>query len=488
MAVTLGLIEAGVLFAAVSATIFGWAHPLLVDWIDVALVLAQAFALSLCCVVAFYYNDLYDLRIVRSFGEFSARLLQAFGVAFILLAGFYTLFPATRIGGGPFVSSVLLTVGVLLPIRAASYGFMRSRPFMERVLILGGSPLARKLIAEIEAQPQFRYAIVGVVDDADTGDLPSRYPLLGPLAQLGKILADTRADRIIVALAERRGRLPVRDLLEHQARGVIVDDGVDVYERLTGKLALEAVTPSSLLFSSDFHKSWLELALARGVNLLVSLVGLIATVPLFAVIALAIKLDSRGPVLFVQERVGLRGRRFKLLKFRTMVAGECNQSEWVRDNEERITRVGRWLRKFRLDELPQFINILRGDMNLVGPRPHPVSNFSLFAARIPYYVLRSSVRPGVTGWAQIRYGYANDLDEEIEKMRYDLYYIKHFSFWFDLRIVVDTVKTVLFGRGSKQADAYAAGTVMAVDTSPVSTAGTAPGGAVAGGRRRSSDE
>ncbi len=463
MAAMLGLIEGCVLFAAVSATIFGWARPLLVDWIDVVLVLAQAVALSLCCIVAFYYNDLYDLRIVRSFGEFSARLLQAFGVAFILLAGFYTLFPQTRIAGGPFFSSVLLTLGVLVPIRAVSYGFMRSRPFMERVLILGASPLARKVIAEIEAQPQFRYAIVGVVDDVEAPDLAPRYPVLGPLARLGKILDDVRADRIITALAERRGRLPVRDLLEHQARGIIVDDGVEVYERLTGKLALESVMPSSLLFSGDFHKSRLDLALARGVSVLVSLVGMIATAPLVALIALAIKLDSRGPVLFVQERVSLRGRRFKLLKFRTMVSVEGKTSEWVQDNQDRITRVGRWLRKFRFDELPQFLNILRGDMNLVGPRPHPVSNFSLFTERIPYYVLRSSVRPGVTGWAQIRYGYANNLEEEIEKMRYDLYYIKHLSFWFDLRILVDTVKTVMFGRGSKRADAYAAGMVIVAD-------------------------
>ena len=179
-------------------------------------------------------------------------------------------------------------------------------------------------------------------------------------------------------------------------------------------------------------------------SLLVSIVALALSAPLMGIIMAAIRLDSRGPVLFVQDRVGLRGRHFRLLKFRTMLDGGAT-SEWVRDNEARITRVGRWLRKFRFDELPQFLNILRGDMNLVGPRPHPVSNYTLFTERIPYYMLRSSVRPGVTGWAQIRHGYANNLDEEIEKMRYDLYYIKHLSFWFDVRILVDTVKVVLFG-------------------------------------------
>jgi exopolysaccharide biosynthesis polyprenyl glycosylphosphotransferase len=453
MATILALMEGSVLFAAVCATIFRWARPFLTGWLDVTAVLGQALVLSLCCVVAFYYNDLYDLRIVHSFDSFVSRLLQSFGVAFILLAGFYTIFPSARMAEGPILSSVLLTAGVLLPIRALSYAFLRSRPFQERVLILGTSPVALRLIAEIEGQPQFRYLVIGVVDE-QAGDLPLRYPFFGPVKHLKKIVEETAADRVIVALAEQRGRLPVRDLLECQATGVKVDDGVEAYEHFTGKLAIESIRPSSLLFSRDFNKPRLGLGLARGVSLLASLVGLVLSAPLMALIVLAIKLDSQGPILFVQDRVGLRGRHFRLLKFRTMLSGGPTTSEWVRDNEDRITRVGRWLRKFRFDELPQFVNILRGDMNLVGPRPHPVSNFTLFAERIPYYMLRSSVRPGVTGWAQIRHGYANNLDEEIEKMRYDLYYIKHLSFWFDVRILVDTVKVVLFGWESPRVGAY----------------------------------
>jgi lipopolysaccharide/colanic/teichoic acid biosynthesis glycosyltransferase len=159
-------------------------------------------------------------------------------------------------------------------------------------------------------------------------------------------------------------------------------------------------------------------------------------------------------VFFVHQRVGLGGRPFRLLKFRSMRPMSSRTSEWVRDNGDRITRVGKWLRKTRLDELPQFWNIIRGDMNLVGPRPHPVTNYEMFAEHIPYYSLRALVRPGITGWAQIRYGYANDLEEETEKMRYDLFYIKHLSLLLDLRILFDTVKIVLFGRGAVAADAY----------------------------------
>ena len=192
----------------------------------------------------------------------------------------------------------------------------------------------------------------------------------------------------------------------------------------------------------------------RALSLAVSVTGLITLAPLMAVIAVAIKLDSTGPVFFVQERAGLLGRAFKLIKFRTMREVLGPRSEWVRDNEARITRVGRWLRMFRLDELPQFINILRGDMNLVGPRPHPIANLALFRERIPYYWLRCAVPPGVTGWAQIRYGYANSLEEETEKMRYDLFYIKKMSWTFDLRILCDSVKVVCLGRGAGRSRSY----------------------------------
>ena len=175
--------------------------------------------------------------------------------------------------------------------------------------------------------------------------------------------------------------------------------------------------------------------------------------PALALIALAIKLDSSGPVFFLQRRQGAGGRTFTLVKFRTMRPAAADGSEWARDNAQRITPLGKWLRRFRLDELPQFVIILRGDMYLVGPRPHPASNGALFAEKIPFYALRSLVRPGVTGWAQVRYGYANNLEEEIEKMRYDLFYIKHASLWLDLRILVDTIKIVLLGHDAHAADA-----------------------------------
>jgi len=194
------------------------------------------------------------------------------------------------------------------------------------------------------------------------------------------------------------------DLVEARVRGIEVEDGVEFYERLTGKVAIESLTPSVLISSRHFRKSHTDLVFGHALSLLVSAVTLLLLVPLLALIAIAIKLDSSGPVFFVHERAGAGGRRFKLLKFRTMHPAEQCTSEWAGDNNDRITRVGEWLRKYRLDELPQLINVLRGEMNLVGPRPHPVSNVKLFNEKIPYYSLRAVVRPGITRWAQVRQG------------------------------------------------------------------------------------
>jgi len=450
--VSLIFVEGAALFAAVATTVFVWGQPLLLDWLDVAGLMGQAAVFSLCCIVAFYYNDLYDLRIVRSFGEFATRLLQGLGVALLLLAGFYTLAPDMRAGNGALFSSVLVIVALLLPIRAVGYFIVRRRAFSDRVLILGTGPLARKIMDEIEARPHYRYRIVGVADDgvAPEGE-PLKYPLLGPLEHLGKIADEVKADRIIVALAERRGRMPMRQLLDAEAQGVLVEDGMTTYEQFTGKLAIEALSPSFLVFSSGFRKTPGQLARRRGVSLVAAAVGLVVTAPLMAVIALAIKLDSRGPVFFIHERAGYRGHPFRLVKFRTMrdQIEASDGSVWHRDDEWRLTRVGRWLRKLRVDELPQLVNILKGDMDLVGPRPEIAENVKIMAELIPYYALRHVVRPGLTGWAQVRYGYSVSLEQVTEKMRHDLFYIKHMSFWLDLRILVDTAKIAAFGRGAR---------------------------------------
>jgi exopolysaccharide biosynthesis polyprenyl glycosylphosphotransferase len=318
-----------------------------------------------------------------------------------------------------------------------------------RVLILGAGPIALKLMDEVDALGAAGVTIVGIVDDCALDEaLQNRTMWLGQLDRLAQVVTQERVERIVVALEDRRGRLPLNALLDSRARGVVVEEALAFCERLTGKIAIEALTPGPLILSNGFRNSGTPETVARAVSVIVAVIGLVLLAPLLALVALAVKLDSKGPVVFVQSRSGKHGRPFDLLKFRTMHPSDERRSEWVQDNSDRITRVGSWLRRYRLDELPQLVNILRGDMNLIGPRPHPVCNQEAFEQQIAYYGLRSTVRPGVTGWAQVRYGYANNIAEETEKMRYDLYYIKNRSLLLDARILLGTISIILLGHAS----------------------------------------
>ena len=342
------------------------------------------------------------------------------------------------------MSAALLAVGVIAATLAR-----RPPDRHERLLLVGVSPMTANLVAEIEARPELCWRVLGVVADVPGHAAPEVGPWLGPVTTLSTVIAETHPTRIVITPADRRKAAVEEPLIDARLRGIAVEDTIRTLERATGKLPIEQMSSRSLLLGdgfrhSDFVRADTTLIVTRVLSVGAAVVGLAVLAPLLGLVALAIAIDSRGPVLFVQERMGMGGRPFGLLKFRTMRNTPVRASEWVRDNEHRITRVGKWLRRFRMDELPQLVNVLRGQMNLVGPRPHPVSNYETFMDRIPHYRLRAAVRPGITGWAQIRYGYANGLEEETEKMRYDLYYIKHRSFWFDMSILFATFAVLLF--------------------------------------------
>lgn len=342
-------------------------------------------------------------------------------------------------------------------MRTSALALLPFRARRERILIIGDTPLARQIARELDERSRSAHECVGIVQDSPAPVADGTDVACGTLADLPDIVERTNPGRVLVALAERRRRTPIRTLVEScLARGIVVEDAAEFYERLTGQLAIESLAPASLVYSRRFGPSRSGQICSRAASLVVALFGLIVMSPLLALIAIAVKLDSAGPVLFIHNRIGLHGRRFHLLKFRTMHEARGPRSEWERDNRDRVTRVGRILRAFRLDELPQFINVVRGEMNLVGPRPHPASNYDLFTlvarnlnqvtgTAVDYYSLRTMVRPGITGWAQVRYRYANDLDEEIEKLRYDLYYVKRVSAVLDLTILAATVFVVLKG-------------------------------------------
>ena len=355
---------------------------------------------------------------------------------------------ALPVDSGQYLQTLLLLTLIGLVLRGVASGVWRRKAFARRVIILGSGPIAARVIDEIEALKRPTHVVAGVVAPRPPKDASMAGRWLGRFDELADIVDRVKPSTIVVALDDRRGRLPLKPLLESRLRGVVVEDALEFYEGLTGKMAIEALTPGTLILSKGFRNKGVSSVIARAMSITCAAAGLILAAPLLLAVAIAIKLESHGPIFFVQERAGRDGRPFRLLKFRTMHPADERPSEWVQDNEERITRVGRWLRRFRFDELPQLVNVLRGDMNLIGPRPHPMVNQQLFIDRIAYYGLRSTILPGVTGWAQIKYGYANNLEEETEKMRYDLFYIKNRTIWLDIRILLETISIVLFGGGA----------------------------------------
>jgi sugar transferase (PEP-CTERM system associated) len=274
--------------------------------------------------------------------------------------------------------------------------------------------------------------------------------IIGTPADIQRLVSKHNVDRIFVGLSDRRGRLPVQELLRAKLRGVRVEDVNTVYERLTGKLLLEDIRPSWLIFSDGFRASrWTRIS-KRSFDVVMAIVGLVIGGPLMLLTALAIWIESGRPVLYRQERAGENGRVFTLNKFRSMRKdAEQGTPIWARTDDDRVTRVGRLIRKTRLDELPQLWNVLRGDMSFVGPRPERPFFVAQLASQIPLYEQRHAVRPGITGWAQVKYRYGASIEDAYEKLRYDLYYVKHMSLAFDLTILFDTIKVVLFAKGAR---------------------------------------
>ena len=275
-------------------------------------------------------------------------------------------------------------------------------------------------------------------------------PVLGEPGDLIKIVRDHKVDKVVVALQERRGTLPLRDLLDCKFNGIVVEDSPAFYEEMTGKIPVAGLYPSSLIFSSGFKKSRLLLLTKRFLDIVASLVLLIVSLPASVATAIAIKLDSKGPVIFSQERAGEREKVFRIYKFRSMYTdAEKHGPKWASDNDDRVTRVGRIIRKLRIDEIPQLYNILKGDMSFVGPRPERPYFVEQLKKQIPFYSERFWVKPGLTGWAQINYSYGASVEDALEKLQYDLYYIKHLSITLDIAIILQTIKVVLVGRGAR---------------------------------------
>ena len=396
-----------------------------------------------------YYNDFYDLTLVHTSRELVVRLLQGAGAAAIVLAGLYALVPALDLGSRVILTSLLLFLIAVLGWRLLLFWVAGVEALEERVLIVGTGGSARTVARQIAAQRDFPYRVVGFVDDEPAAGGRQGW-LLGTTADIPRLVEECAIDRIVVGLADRRGRLPVQELMQAKLSGIRVEDATATYERITGKLLVDDLRPSWLIFSEGFSVSAGARLVKRAFDLGLAAFGLIATAPLTMAIALAIWIEDGFPVIYRQERAGLNGRPFTLYKFRSMRHdAEQGTPVWAADADPRVTTVGRALRTTRLDELPQLWNVLRGDMSFVGPRPERPFFVEQLAAQIPFYEQRQAVRPGITGWAQVKYRYGASVEDALEKLRYDLYYIKHLSIGFDVTILVDTVKVILFGKGAK---------------------------------------
>ncbi len=401
-----------------------------------------------------YYGDLYDLRLVVDRRELFIRLIQALGGASFVLAAIYFWFPDLILGRGIFMIAAALIIVVVAGWRLAFEWLSRRVGPRERLLLVGTNPAAVALATELfERRQDLGVEIIGFVDaDPSKVGTPILNPgVIGTIEDIPSIVRARNVDRVVVSLTDARGKLPMEKLLEMKLDGVTFDHLPSVYEEYTGKIAVENLRPSWLIFSAGFKKSQTLALSKRSIDIVISAAGLIVGLPLMALIALAVKLTSAGPVFYHQRRVGLRGHIFTVHKFRTMRAdAEAHTGPvWAsKTGDARVTRVGYLLRRTRLDELPQLWNVLIGEMSFVGPRPERPEFVSDLTRLIPYYGQRHIVRPGLTGWAQVCYTYGASTEDALQKLQYDLFYIKNLSIGLDLYIIFETIKTVVLRKGA----------------------------------------
>ena len=403
------------------------------------------------CLAAFYLFDLYDFIVMHDRRELVLRLVQALGLAWIALALAFYGFPQLMLGRGISLIALPLALGLMVGWRVSIHWLLGHPDFGEKILIVGSGPLAVEVAREMLDRPDAGYRIAGFVgsDPELLGKSLINPKVIGLTSELEDVVARENIDRIVVAMGERRGQLPTNELLQLSLTGKVnIEEGASFYERVTGRVSLNMIRPSWLIFSSRGRQARIAGIARNVVHRLVALIGGLMSLPIALVTAILIKLDSTGPVLYRQERVGKNGAPFTVLKFRSMrTDAEKAGPVWASEQDDRTTRVGRIIRKIRIDEIPQFWNIIRGEMDFVGPRPERPHFVSQLAQEIPYYQQRHLIAPGLTGWAQIKYPYGASIEDARQKLQYELYYIKNQSLMLDAIILFETIKIIVFGRG-----------------------------------------
>jgi sugar transferase (PEP-CTERM system associated) len=413
--------------------------------------LLKALVIAGLCQLCLYYAELYDFRVLSDRRELFVRLLQSLGTTSLILAAIYFWFPFLVIGRGVFVISTVLVISGAIGWRLAFEWFSGHVGTRERLLLVGTNAATVSLARELRARKELGIEIVGFVDSASgpAAAADQDVDVIGALEDIPAIVSGCSVDRVVVSLADARGMLPMDRLLEMKLDGVRFDHLASVYEEFTGKIALENLRPSWFIFSAGFRKTRAFDFCKRALDIAVATVGVILTAPLMVLVALAVRVSSPGPALYHQKRVGLQGRVFTLHKFRSMRdnAEQHTGAQWATEGDTRVTPIGRFLRTTRLDELPQFWNILQGDMSFVGPRPERPEFVRDLTKQIPFYGQRHVVRPGLTGWAQVNFRYGATVADSMEKLQCDLFYIKNVSIALDLFIILKTIQTIVLRRG-----------------------------------------
>jgi sugar transferase (PEP-CTERM system associated) len=400
-------------------------------------------ALVLLCS---HWLDLYDTARLNTKGELYFRLLLLPGLLAFILAGVAYVHPAFLLGGASSLVGLIILTFALFGWRTSFTWLVQLPILVERVYVLGNGERAQRVVQGLRQSPE-----IGIEIASWTGKMEGAVTLETIAAHLMEVDHKQKIHRVIVATSDRRGAIPMQELLQLRLRGVKIEEATTWLEKISGKIEVENLYPSWLVFGTGFRRSTTFILIRRILSIVISLVGLVLALPLFPFIILAIRLDSKGPVFYTQTRVGKGGHTFKVVKFRTMRqdAEAVSGPKWAGDNDPRITPVGKFLRSSRLDEIPQLWCVLKGDMAFVGPRPERPEFIEWLTKEIPYYNVRHMVRPGLTGWAQVKYKYGSTVEDSREKLQYDLFYIKNASIGLDLLIMFQTVKTVLLRRGAQ---------------------------------------
>lgn len=401
-------------------------------------------ALLLLCL---YCVDFYEPKITTHRMQSVSRIIQALGLTMLIIAPLSQIWMPT-LAPTPAVAGMLLA-GACLATSRCLFAEIAQRPaFAETVIVWGSGALAANIIHELKKRPDIGIRVLGIVDHSFAKDMFAGVQYLGAPELMWTVANSSQVRRIIVAVEERRGSLPVERLMAMKAAGLSFEDGAELYEQLTGKVWLGTFSVSGLLFSRRLRPSVTRLFIKRFLSIILAVIGLVVAMPVMLITALLIRFDSAGPVIFRQIRVGENGQHFTIFKFRSMKVGPAGSAPAIRD-DPRCTRVGKWIRRLRIDELPQLVNILKGDMYFIGPRPFVPDQEAILVNEIPHYRQRWAVRPGATGWAQVHRDYCASIEDNVEKLSYDLFYIKNHSIGLDFLTLLKTFKALLLGRGGR---------------------------------------